>query len=224
MKNSRAGWWRLAERFAFAAGISLLLVYGLIRYQGASGRHELRGSGRRADLGGRRGGRSGRLLLTVPREPARPESLVPERILARGTSLDGPPRASAVLRTWIGLEAPVLEGTDDETLNRGVGHIDGTAIPGAAGNLGIAGHRDGFFRGLKDIAPGDTLELETLWGQVTYVVQTIWIVSPEDVSVLDPTPAPSLTLVTCFPFYFVGSAPQRYIVRAVCASPNAGRP
>jgi sortase A len=114
----------------------------------------------------------------------------------------------------VGLEVPVLEGTDDWTLNRAVGHIADTAVPGTAGNSGIAGHRDGFFRALKDLAPGDTLELETLQSNEIYRVERTWIVDPDDVTVLDPTPSSAMTLVTCYPFYFVGSAPQRYIVRA----------
>ena len=115
----------------------------------------------------------------------------------------------------IGLEVAVLEGTDDLTLNRAVGHIEDTAKPGEPGNVGIAGHRDGYFRGLKEIAKGDTMEIETLSGVDSYRVTDIWIVKPEDVQVLDPTPRPSVTLVACYPFYFVGHAPQRYIVRAV---------
>ena len=93
--------------------------------------------------------------------------------------------------------------------------IEGTALPGTDGNSGIAGHRDGFFRGLKDIAARDAIELETIEGKQMYRVERTWIVEPADVSVLDPTPVRSLTLVTCYPFYFVGSAPQRFIVRAV---------
>jgi sortase A len=122
----------------------------------------------------------------------------------------------AVLRIpKIRLEVAVLPGTDDRTLDRAVGHIEDTALPGADGNSGLAGHRDGFFRGLKDITPGDAIVLETLQGTEAYRVERTWIVNPEDVSVLDPTPTRSLTLVTCYPFYFVGSAPQRFIVRAV---------
>jgi sortase A len=113
------------------------------------------------------------------------------------------------------LEAPLLGSTDEATLDRGLGHIEDTAPPGTDGNTGIAGHRDGFFRVLKDITEGDTIELQTLAGRETYRVERTWIVEPEDVSVLDPTPSRSLTLVTCYPFYFVGSAPQRFIVRAV---------
>ena len=109
----------------------------------------------------------------------------------------------------------MLPGTDDRTLDRAVGHIEDTAQPGTDGNSGIAGHRDGFFRGLKDIVPGDAIELDTLQGKDVYRVERTWVVDPEDVSVLDPTPARALTLVTCYPFYFVGSAPQRFIVRAV---------
>ena len=113
------------------------------------------------------------------------------------------------------LVVPVLPGTDDWTLNRAVGTIDGTAPPGSDGNSGIAGHRDGFFRVLKDVVSGEVITLETQRGVESYRVERVWIVGPEDVSVLDPTPSRSMTLVTCYPFYFVGPAPQRYIVRAV---------
>ena len=141
----------------------------------------------------------------------------PERVRAWEDSLSrDAPEALAVLRIpRIGVEVPVLEGTDDWTLNRAVGHIEDTARPGGTGNSGIAGHRDGFFRALKDIHDGDVIELKTLGGTEIYQVRRTWIVDPEDLSVLDPTDAPALTLVTCYPFYFVGSAPQRFIVRAV---------
>ena len=114
----------------------------------------------------------------------------------------------------IHLEVPVFEGTDDVTLDRGAGRIVGTALPGQAGNIGIAGHRDGFFRGLKDVTKGDEIKLVTSDGVATYVVDQISVVTPQDVSVLQPRPVSSITLVTCFPFYFVGSAPERYIVSA----------
>ena len=113
------------------------------------------------------------------------------------------------------VRVPVLEGTDDLVLNRGVGWIGGTAKPGESGNSGIAGHRDGFFRALKDIAEGDEIQLETSGGVIPYKVDLLKIVPPEDVSVLEPRYADSLTLVTCYPFYFVGNAPQRWIVHAV---------
>jgi len=139
-----------------------------------------------------------------------------ERIRAWRLSLTQPaPPPLGILRIpKLHLEVAILPGTDDFVLNRAVGHIDDTAPPGADGNCGIAGHRDGFFRGLKDIADGDAIDLETRDGRQTYIVERIWIVAPEDVSVLDPTPARSLTLVTCYPFYFIGDAPRRFIVHA----------
>jgi sortase A len=114
----------------------------------------------------------------------------------------------------IHLEVPVFEGTDDVTLDRGAGRIAGTAHPGQPGNLGVAGHRDGFFRGLKDVRLGDEIKLALPEGDATYVVDQITIVTPQDVSVLQPRAISSITLVTCFPYYFVGSAPERYIVSA----------
>jgi sortase A len=114
----------------------------------------------------------------------------------------------------IGLTVPVLEGTSAFTLNRGVGHIPGTAGPGQEGNIGIAGHRDSFFRGLKDLREGDSLQLVTKAGTESYIVRRIRITDPHDVSVLQPTASRTLTLVTCYPFYYVGPAPQRFIVEA----------
>lgn len=122
----------------------------------------------------------------------------------------------AILRVpKISLEVPVFDDTDELALNRGVGRIRGTGQIGQAGNVGIAGHRDGFFRGLKDIVPGDTIELDFDERTEQYVVKQIQIVKPEDTAVLNRTLTPTLTLVTCFPFYYVGSAPERYIVTAV---------
>jgi sortase A len=133
------------------------------------------------------------------------------------------PAPLAVLRIpRLTLEVPVLPGTDDVTLDRAVGLIPGTASPGAPGNTAIAGHRDGFFRGLKDIAVGDSLELETLAGKRQYAVEALTIVDPSDVSVLDDSTEPVLTLVTCYPFYYVGKAPQRFIVRARARSATEG--
>jgi sortase A len=143
----------------------------------------------------------------------------PERIKAWNEAQKQPAAPLAILRIpRIGLEVPILEGTDEWTLNRAAGHIADTAAPGADGNSGIAGHRDGYFRPLKDVTVGDVLEIETPRGSTTYRIERTWIVDPEDVSVLDPTPVSSVTLVTCYPFYFVGSAPQRFIVRAVRAA------
>jgi sortase A len=117
----------------------------------------------------------------------------------------------------IGLEVPVFNGTDDLTLNRGVGRILGTASVGRGGNVGIAGHRDGFFRGLKDVQVGDRIELQTAKGTETYRVSDIEITVPTDLQVLAERGLPTLTLVTCYPFYFIGNAPKRYIVRATAS-------
>ena len=139
-----------------------------------------------------------------------------KRILAYKQSLIGWKTAPlAVMRMErLGLRVPIFEGTGDAQLNRGAGWIEGTARPADQGNIGIAGHRDGFFRPLKDAKVGDRIELQTDQATTVYVVDEITIVTPQDVHVLQPRARPSLTLVTCYPFYFVGSAPQRYIVHA----------
>lgn len=121
------------------------------------------------------------------------------------------------------LDVPVFEGTDELTLNRGAGRIVGTARPGEQGNIGIAAHRDGFFRGLKDVRPGDRIELAEVGRKFVYSVDNIAVVDPGDVMVLHALPQPSLTLVTCYPFYFVGDAPQRYIVQASLANSEPAR-
>ena len=117
----------------------------------------------------------------------------------------------------LGIRVPVFDGTDDFALNRGAGWIAGTARPGQEGNVGIAGHRDGFFRGLKDVRTGDMLELATLQGVKHYAVDEVEIVTPDNVTVLQKRAEPSVTLVTCYPLYFIGDAPQRWIVHAALA-------
>jgi sortase A len=199
--------WLLAERLAWTLGVGCVAAWSILSFSGAAGmRREMArfATVRAASL-----------------EANRPDQSLwsPTRVRAWREALNQQaPAPLAVLRIpRIKLEAPVLEGTDDWTLNRGVGHIADTAEPGHGGNVGIAGHRDGFFRGLKDITSGDVLELETLHGTEVYRVERTWIVGPDDVSVLDPTPSGTVTLVTCYPFYFIGSAPERYIVRAARA-------
>jgi len=114
----------------------------------------------------------------------------------------------------LGLSMVVAEGIDGRTLRRAIGHIPGTALPGQLGNVGIAGHRDTFFRPLEDIHVDDIIEITTPWGEYRYRVVSSRVVSPDDVAVLNPTSNEVLTLVTCHPFYFVGPAPNRFIVRA----------
>ena len=118
-----------------------------------------------------------------------------------------PPPEAILSIPRIDLRVPVLEGTDELTLNRGVGRIEGTARIGEPGNVGIAGHRDGFFRGLKELTEGDVLDLTTAEGNTSYLVDRILIVNPEDVEVLETRSAHSLTLVTCYPFYICRKCP-----------------
>ncbi len=123
----------------------------------------------------------------------------------------------------IGISVMVVEGTGDADLRRAVGHIRGTALPGEDGNVAIAGHRDTFFRPLDSIRRNDTIILTTWKGTCRYQVVSTEVVRPEEVDVLSPTGRNSLTLVTCFPFAYVGPAPMRFIVRAE-ASPQAAGP
>jgi sortase A len=198
----------LLERCAWAAGIVAVSCWIVVTLSGRLGaRHELN---RFAAL------LPATSVLAVAAEPDR-STWAPVRIQAWRASLSQEaPAPLAVLRVpRLGIEVAVLAGTDEWTLNRAVGHIDDTAPPDSDGNIGIAGHRDGFFRPLKDVRVGDVMELVTIGRRDSYRVDRMWIVQPDDVTVLDPTPEPALTLVTCYPFYFVGSAPQRFIVRAV---------
>ncbi len=123
------------------------------------------------------------------------------------------------------IDAIISEGVDDKTLRRAIGHIPSTALPGQPGNVALAAHRDTFFRGLQNVKLDDPIQLVTTNGTFDYVVEELRIVEPTETEVLAPGPSPTLTLVTCYPFDFIGSAPQRYIVRArEVAQPAAVRP
>jgi LPXTG-site transpeptidase (sortase) family protein len=131
------------------------------------------------------------------------------------TGTDLRPPIEGVLRVpTLDLEVVVYEGSGERALDRGAGRIDGTPPLGSAGNVGIAAHRDGFFRSLKDIEVGDEILVELARETLRYEVVKILIVKPEDTWVLAPTDEPTLTLVTCYPFYFVGPAPERFIAQA----------
>lgn len=121
----------------------------------------------------------------------------------------------------LGVSTIIRAGVDARTLQLAVGHIPGTALPGEDGNVGLAAHRDTFFRRLRDIEPDDEIRVVTPDGTSTYRVERTNVVEPEDVWVLDATPTPMLTLVTCYPFNYVGAAPERFVVRASLA-PAAG--
>jgi sortase A len=112
------------------------------------------------------------------------------------------------------LSAVVVEGFDKTALRRAVEHIPGTALPGQPGNVGLAGHRDTFFRPLKDLRIKDEIRVSTLQGNFKYEVESLRVVEPDNVGVLAPSAENVLTLVTCYPFYYVGPAPKRFVVRA----------
>ena len=149
---------------------------------------------------------------------------VPEARLATTVAVDrpSPPRAQPLSGSLLGrLEIPRLNvsaivraGSDSRTLQLAIGHIGGTALPGEPGNVGLAAHRDTFFRRLGEIRVDDQVRFVTRDGTFTYRVEGTRIVNPRDVWVLDQTDDPALTLITCYPFRYIGSAPQRFIVRA----------
>jgi sortase A len=151
------------------------------------------------------------ILTSAPAPPAD----APRRVPLPGTTL------GRIEIARLGVSAVVRTGSDARTLQLAVGHIPGTALPGEAGNVGLAGHRDTFFRRLRDIEPDDRIRLVTPSGRYVYRVQRTDIVNPSDVWVLAPTRDAALTLITCYPFTYIGAAPQRFVVRAVLDSSPA---
>lgn len=206
---------RIVGRFLLGMGAVLIAIYVVARVHSMvmsrMALHQFSNTERREP--------APRSVPSARREPKDPPDFKlwsMKRITAYEASLSrqfAPPEAVLEIPK-IGLEVPVFDGTDDLTLNRGVGRIKGTALPGQLGNLGIAGHRDGFFRGLKDVAVGDTIELKTPSQSQIYKINEIRIVKPTDVEVLKDRGVTTLTLVTCYPFYFIGNAPLRFVVQA----------
>jgi sortase A len=216
------GW---VEAGLYLGGVALLSVFFMLRFEG----EQQRASGVEAFHASTQARAAQARDLKVSLTGKAPEKRLETTIAAPDQSLwadkrireyeasllaESEPPLAVLKIAHLDIEVPVYNGTDDFNLNRGVGRIKGTARVGSAGNLGIAGHRDGFFRGLKDIALGDTIDLLTIDGTETYRVSSIEIVDPSDVSVLEPTEVETLTLVTCYPFYYVGHAPERFIVKA----------
>jgi sortase A len=173
------------------------LLIGYASYQVASGRIYQAWRGRELD----------RALDSLPPQPASHRSIAYDQGSAIGR-LEVP---------RIGLSVVVLEGSDTGTLRLGVGRVRNSSLPGEPGNVVLAGHRDTFFRSLREIRPGDRISLRTAEGTFPYTVDWTTVVNPKDTSVIMPTASPALTLVTCYPFSYVGSAPQRFIVRAMPA-------
>jgi sortase A len=200
------------EKLLWAAASALILVsvfYGLANYASQQARLAAFESATAADLGGAAGGAPH--LAPTDRSDWSPVRIRKFRALHGENRW----RPQAVLRIpAVGVEAEIFGDTGVRSLDLGVGHIEGTAAPGAAGNVGIAGHRDGYFRRLKDVRPGQRIEIETRRGRWEYEIERTRIVDPTAVEVLARTGVPRLTLVTCYPFYFLGNAPQRFIVHA----------
>jgi sortase A len=215
---------RKGERLLLAIGLMLLAFWALARVHGSvASRAAIERF--RADAVASPGNSAAIWSGSIPDSGVDFTLWNPKRVKAYKDSLTAKTDLplAILLIPKINLEVPVFNDTDDLTLNRGVGRILGTAQVGQQGNLGIAGHRDGFFRGLKDVGPNDVVELIRPGGKDQYVITQVQIVKVEDVYVLDPTPSPTLTLVTCFPFYFVGNAPKRYVVTAalqISSRPN----
>jgi sortase A len=146
---------------------------------------------------------------TLPSELERaPSPSQPRRPIALGT-----PIARLVIPR-LGVSVVVAEGVDSSVLRRAIGRIPSSALPGEPGNVALAGHRDTFLRPLADVRPGDLMILESPTARFAYRVVNIEIVEPNDTSVLGDVDYPALTLVTCYPFRYVGPAPQRFVVQA----------
>ena len=180
---------RWVERFLFAIGLVILGYCGVAwlnsRVQQAKGDHDLD------------------RLLSNRATTTLPEARIPDGDLVGKVEIPG-----------LRLSAVIFQGTEDNVLDHGVGHVDGSALPGQQGNVVLAAHRDTFFRSLRNIQKGEVVRVTTPAGTRTYSVESTDIVNPTQVSVMDPTPTPTLTLITCYPFYYVGHAPKRFIVRA----------
>jgi sortase A len=174
------------------------------------------------------GARASHSAETKQLEAARPSG---EVIHAPGGGLSKEPWCPATLESGVfgriqiprlGISALIAEGAEPTQLERAMGHISTTVFPGQAGNCALAGDRDSFLRGLGDVRKSDVIRIDTLQDTYTYVVQWGKVVRPRRVDVIDTTEAPSLTLVTCYPFLAVGPAPRRFVVRARLVEPTAG--
>lgn len=209
--SRRVAWLRAGERALFVVAAVALAWYAGVRIEASREQEALSRELDRA---------SAALAVTQPapragdrtsgRQPARPVP-APRDVIGR---IEVPRlRLSVVAR----------EGVDTRTLRGAAGHVPGSALPGEPGNAAFAAHRDTFFAPLRDVRKGDGVTVTTPQGEYHYVVASTQIVDPDDVAVLDPTKDATLTLVTCYPFDYFGSAPQRFIVRARLAESAAAR-
>lgn len=203
--KKKLGW---LESGLYLGGVALLAVFFIVRAEA----EQQRGAGVRAFQASVNHPGASETGAWVPDQQLWSDKRIRDYEESLKVAADPPLALMTIDR--LDIQVPVYNGTDEFNLNRGAGRIKGTAWIDSPGNLGIAGHRDGFFRRLKDIEMGDHIELQTARGTVTYRVSSVIIVDPEDVSVLAPTDERALTLVTCYPFYYVGHAPKRFIVKA----------
>ena len=185
--------WRWLERFLLVLGIVLLGYYA---YVSIEARLYQAVENRELDT----------ILASGPRETRRPVQPLPGSTIGR------------IEIPRLGVSTVIRAGADARTLDLAVGYIPGTALPGEIGNIGLAGHRDTFFRRLRNIHQADRIQLVTPSGTFAFRVTNTMIVLPTDTWVLNPSDTSTLTLVTCYPFTYIGSAPKRFIVRAVPAS------
>jgi len=209
----RLGW---LEAGLYLGGVALLAVFFQIRADSESQREEglkaFKAASSEIILENPYSGESALAEISHPDQELWTDTRITE--YEESLKVEAEPPLAILTINKLGIQVPVYNGADDFNMNRGVGRIKGTAAIDTGGNLGIAGHRDGFFRGLKDVEVGDRIHLQTAIGEVAYSVSSIQIVEPEDVSVLHPTDESTITLVTCYPFYYVGHAPKRFIVKA----------
>lgn len=164
--------------------------------------------------------RSERALSPAPATSVDTSTWSPKRIAQYEDAIrDGVAPQGVLSIPSLGLRVPIYEGTNERNLHRGAARIEGTAQLDELGNIGIAAHRDGFFRVLEKVAVGDEVTIERLDGIETYRITETLIVQPSETSVLRSSERPMVTLVTCYPFYYVGAAPKRFIVRAARIDP-----
>ena len=203
-----------SEQFLLAAGLACVVFYIFVRIYSTATSHASLWSFSQLRVD------SAAAKYEESRDPANFRQWADKRVAAykRALALRLEPPLAVLSIPRLRLDVPVFEGTDALTLDRGAGRIAGTARLGEFGNIGIAAHRDGFFRSLKSIRPGDRLELDGLRQRFIYTVDNITIVDPNNTTVLQSRTRPSLTMVTCYPFYFVGDAPQRFVVQASLAT------
>ena len=201
---------RWVERLFIIAGTAMLVWCALLVFDASWAQREAR--------------RSLEIASPVARPPAAPEVTATEDPPLRVPVLASGAAIADLSIPRIQLSAVVLHGSDSRTLRRGPGHLEHTALPGDSGNVVIAGHRDSFFRPLRNVQVGDDIFLDTPYARFHYRVTSIRVVNPHDLSVLEPTDSATLTLITCYPFWVLGNAPDRFIVSAaLVAEPAAAR-